>query len=233
MIKLIGISGKICSGKTTVSEALIERYGYKRVVLAEPLKAIGKWFIEYSMDDSKSELELDHILYELMSNEEDMMPTTLAKVIAVKEILYNEVFPQFKNADWSQEKNNDIRLLYQLIGETLRQHFGDDIWVKAMIQRIRMDQILHNITYFICDDVRQKSEYNLMKESGFKIVRLLISKDTQMERVHRLYGKVDPKRFEHISEVDLDDVTSFDLVVDSNTPIEDVISEIVEFIETN
>lgn len=233
MIKLIGISGKICSGKTTITEALIEHYGYKRVVLAEPLKAIGKWFIEYSQNHNLPEDKLIEILFEIMNDESETTLSIAWKAFKAKNILFEKVFTQFEDADWSIEKNNDIRLLYQLIGEVFRQNFGDDIWVKAMLNRVKHDQSIHNVKCFICDDVRQKSEYNMMKDFGFKIVRLVVDKDTQMQRVNNLYGNIDPQRFNHISEIDLDDINDFDLIVDNSAPLDDVFSEIIEFIEAN
>jgi hypothetical protein len=230
VIKLIGVSGKICSGKTTISEALIEKYGYQRVVLAEPIKQIAKWYIDNSKGLLLDEDVLTYMLYNILTREGDFTRTVIEKASLAKGLLLHDIFPQFRKADWSVEKNNDIRLLYQMIGERMRKTFGDDVWVRAMIQRIKQAQ-KHGTELFICDDVRQKSEYAMMKDFGFEIVRLTITPEEQARRIKELYGYIEPERLKHISETDLDNVTDFDLTVDSSISKEQTLEEIINYID--
>lgn len=242
MIKLIGVSGKICSGKTTVSEVFVNKYGYTKVAIAEPVKEIGKWYIEYTKIKKEYEgnyeklhaymfshnKRLEKRLFSIVGKKGDLIATAVEKTIRAKEMLFEEVFSNFKDPDWSTEKNNDIRLLYQLIGASFRQHFGEDIWINALIRKIEVFQS-QGQSLFICDDVRYKSEYVVLKDFGFKVIRLDINEETQKRRVKNLYGNLDPKRLRHSSEIDLDDVRDFDFIASTDDPLEKMLDSIVNY----
>lgn len=223
--KRITISGKMTSGKTTCSEYLIQKYGYKRVSFAAPIKVITNWFYHYSVTPLSPELQLAEqnklFKYLVAVNQENYVNASRCF-----DILMDEIFPKHYQMDWSIEKSDEWRQLLQEIGDGFRQQVNPSIWMDYLVNSLDEDG------YYICDDMRYKNEYNVMSDAGFTSIRLHLSPDVQLGRIQELYGAIDPQRLTHPSEIDLDD-TVFKHVVDSDQKLAQVLHDVVAIAEAS
>ena len=97
----------------------------------------------------------------------------------------------------STYKNTSRRIMLQKIGQGIKDIFEDeDFWVDKLFEEIDMTDPLH---HYIIDDVRYLSELNRIHDVGGIVVRLEVDD----------YQPVN----DHISETELDDDASFDVVV--------------------
>lgn len=221
--KRIGISGKMTSGKTTASEYLIQKYGYQRVSFATPIKRMTAWFQNACHIDKESEqylAEQNQLFKYLVAVNLD----NYVNASKCFDILVEEIFPKYEDMDWSVEKSDRWRQLLQEIGDGLRKQVNPSIWMDYLVASLEEDGL------YICDDMRYKNEYEVMRNAGFTLIRLNISPDVQAERVKTLYGDIDPKRLTHPSEVDLDDA-DFPFVVDSDAELTQVLHDVVAIAE--
>lgn len=217
----VAISGKMTSGKTTCSEYLIKRYGYKRVSFATPIKEIAAWFRMYQMESGDDKLSLENQLFHMMVQ---IFKGDVSKGNQAYEYLMNKIFPRFQNMDWSLEKNNQWRQLLQDIGNGLRENVSDTIWVDYLIYSLNPDEL------YICDDVRYQNEFGIMLAHGFTMIRLNVSPEVQVKRIEANYGALDPVRLQHPSEIDLD-LIEFPFVINSDKELHLVLHDIEEIVE--
>ena len=88
-------------------------------------------------------------------------------------------------------KYKDRELLIS-IGTKMRA-IDNDIWIKYLLKDNQHED------YLIIDDLRYQNEYNYLIQEGFQIIQLHISKDTQQERLIKLY----PNNYrEHLKYID-------------------------------
>jgi dephospho-CoA kinase len=105
------------------------------------------------------------------------------------------------------------RQLLQQIGTKFRD-IDDKVWINYIINK-HPDNV-------IIDDVRYQNEITTLKENGFILIKLSISRELQLTRLRELY-KDDfdrhYKNIDHISElfVDVAPDNMFDIVVDVDT----------------
>ena len=120
----IAIIGKICSGKTTTANILIElNNNFQKLSFASKVKSIA--------------VELFHM------------------------------------------KKKDRKLLQQ-IGTYMRK-IDPDVWANYVVKQSE------KYNYVVIDDLRYKNEYDLLKKNGFKIIKLVISKELQLTRLKNTY----------------------------------------------
>jgi hypothetical protein len=222
MKQLVAISGKIASGKTTVSDYFVREYEYQRVSFSSPFK----WIVEHWYKTQYNTMFADERgyytgLFEKMDLQIHLSQVCDSPVSANKayNILMYEIFPSTPDIDWEVEKNLEWRQLLQRVGNTLRDQVDPDIWVKALVRSLSPGNL------YICDDVRYPNEYFGLEEAGFVNIRLDISPEEQARRIKRKYGELPRERLEHISEVALDN-HPFPYRVNADMPLADVINEV-------
>lgn len=225
--KRIAISGKMTSGKTTCSEHLIERFGYKRISFATPIKwIVEKWFRNLC-ESRHSSKEVDHVaevnrLYFFLC---EVFDGDLPKASRATDMLTEEILPDFYDIDWSVEKNAKWRKCLQDVGGgRIRTELDDNVWINHAVRQMKPDGL------YICDDLRYRNEYGLLETNGFTTIRLDISKEMQQERIKKLYGNIDPIRLLHPSEIDLDD-TKFQHHLDADQQLTWVLHDLISIVE--
>jgi cytidylate kinase len=113
----------------------------------------------------------------------------------------------------STDPNLKDRKLLQDIGQFLKQ-IDKNVWVKAFLNEV--NKIEKTVDYIICDDLRFKNEAISLKNDGFKLIRLNINEESQIERLKKTYPKTwkqHSDKSKNISEIDLDEYKDFDLIV--------------------
>lgn len=74
------------------------------------------------------------------------------------------------------------RKLLQTLADKMKE-IDYDIWAKYLLRKIGNSQ------HVVIDDLRFENEYKLLKENGFIIIRLGMSKELQLERLKQTYGE--------------------------------------------
>ena len=121
-------------------------------------------------------------------------------------------------------ENNKDRKKLQELGIAIR-NIDKDAWIKSLDKR---SKLYKNI---IIDDLRMENEYKYVKEQGYIIIRLNVSKEMQIQRIKRLYPnnyEEHINRLNHITETELDN-HNFDYVFNSDD-IEQFINNIKEIL---
>jgi len=137
--------------------------------------------------------------------------TNFAKM--VKWIAYNMFFMKDKD-----------RVLLQKIGTKMRE-IDKNVFVNCVIKDTK------DSSFWLLDDARYPNEINALKDNGWHIVKLLISRDLQEKRLKHTYPdtyETHLARRDHESETSQDTIPLdfFDMVIDVDN--EDVLDRIIE-----
>lgn len=163
----IAISGKFCSGKTTLSNQIIS------------------------------------------------LITSKYRNIAIKKVSFASEVKRIAEQTFLMKEKN--RNLLQLIGRKMRE-IDEDVFCKYIVNDIDMD--INSNQLIILDDLRYKNEMEYLKNNGFIIIRLNITRDEQYRRIKQLYPNENYtiENFNHGSEVGLDDFgpENFDLYLNGD-----------------
>jgi hypothetical protein len=176
----IAFIGKMSSGKTTASQYLVDNYGYKKLSLAEPIY----WIVNDLKNKTPRELYSLYIAPYLTSGFTDK---ELDKFIAGIDYVN-------KNIPREQPKP---RKQLQFIGTEVGRGIRDTLWVDILLNRVTGD----NNTV---DDVRFSNELQYLKNAGFILIKLEITKEEQKIRLSKLYKNFDPEILNHGSEIEID-----------------------------
>lgn len=166
--------GKMASGKSHAAKFLIEKYGYTHLSLADPIKKIETLFEKASNGEFKDSDFSDKLWYELGEGE----------------IINNNEFWKFVQLLREQLPQIPLetpkpRQRLQFIGTELgRKQIDPEIWIKIAIRKAKRNLNTH----YVCDDVRFLNEFDHFTNNGFKGLKLLVSPETQIERLQVLYN---------------------------------------------
>lgn len=224
----IAISGKMASGKTTVSNFLIDSFGYIPIRSAEYLKKICNDLAILNMVES-----VNSPYFVINSVRESLKMNTkfIAKDEQEKEKLLKEfetLRQQFSHVKDISKKTDDVREMLQVVANVISTNIREDIWVESSMKT--MDKLNQDSKMKIVhDDLRYQFEFDRLRKAGFVILRLEVSEKVQKKRVKTLYGKIAPERYDHISETDLDN-SKFDYVIDADQPLINMLDEIKQLI---
>ena len=143
---MIGLTGYAYVGKDTLADLLVRSHGYHRLGFADPLKAML--------------LALDPVM---------LSPDALnMEAISVTELLAKY------GGSWDRAKPDPIygtelrRLLQRLGTEAVRNHLGDDAWVRAAARTVNMN----GWTRTVMPDVRFPNEAEFVRQSSGIVVRI-------------------------------------------------------------
>lgn len=117
------------------------------------------------------------------------------------------------------------RKLIQDFAEKMRE-IDQDIWVKKVEDKIKDKEDI------VIDDLRFLNEYKMLKDNNFFIVKLKISKETQIQRINQLYrehAKEHIERLNHISESYIDSLKE-DLLITNEKQLKDFIDYSLAYI---
>lgn len=144
---LIGIIGKKRVGKDTFASTLIEKFGYEKIALADPLR--------------EAALALDPIV--------GTFPMTVDGVLRVEEWRYSEVI-----ANLGYEKAKDycpeVRRTLQRFGTESIRAIDDEFWIRAAFTRI--NERRSNGTPVVVTDVRYPNEADAIRKANGFLVRI-------------------------------------------------------------
>ena len=159
MLKVIGLSGRKECGKSEIAK-IFEKYGYKRISFATPLKIITAHIAKCKVDDINS---LKNVVKNYVLSDDDkiyLSSETGIDLSFIEEKLNNKVLPT-------------IRDIMQYVGTDVIRASNEN-WHVNKIKNI----ILQSKDNFIIDDVRFSNELNMIHElngDSWFIIRPIIN----------------------------------------------------------
>ena len=202
LLKLIGISGKIGSGKDTTAELiqLVTTYGLNH--LTEVRKVTPRLmdipdFKTYTLQNANWQIEKYAENLKLIAS----MLTGIPRK--------NFEDQEFKKTHLGPEWNNiTVREFLQTLGtRALRDNLNENVWVNSLFGNF------NESSQWLVTDTRFPNEANAIKERGGIVVRVDRGLSTG----------------DHPSETALDDY-EFDYIISNTGTIEELIEEVVKFV---
>ena len=210
MNKNVFLVGKICSGKTTVSNYLNTNFGYRQLSLAGPIKEI-----ERDLNDGISFQEIynEHIGRYIHFHHEDQK--TMFKIF--KQVL-----------EIPRETPKPRRRLQFMGTEGFRKQIGDSFWIKLAHRKTQQGPDSN----WVIDDVRFMNEYMFFARHSWIALGLDVLSDVQEARIQASYGLYDSTILGHSSELDIDKLLTWTTtqVIDANQPKEIMLNKVKEIL---
>ena len=116
------------------------------------------------------------------------------------------------------------RKLLQQIGTYMRE-IDPDVWANYVVKQSK------KYNYVVIDDLRYKNEYDLLKKNGFKIIKLVISKELQLTRLKNTYTTNYENHLEnlnHESELFSETINNSDVDLIINVDNTENINEVIK-----
>jgi hypothetical protein len=177
----VAISGRICSGKSTVAQALVDHYGYTRLSIASPIKILAECARVQAFEYA------GHIL-ELICPPGIKLSALAGRYAQLCETHVVELSSGAKP-----------RAFLQDLGLELRE-YDEDIWINALLRRAADSE-----TPVVVDDLRYWNEAVALRRSHWVLLRCYADEQTLRARRKVLYPGMDAIRLDHPSEHALDD----------------------------
>lgn len=198
---VIGVTGKIGSGKDTVTQMIINilssrNLSYKNMKFAYELKC----FVARVLGVSLEKLESHEFKNSTLPPEWDYTTTKLLETYGTPII---------------HSKHMTVRELLIRIGDGMRRVVHPDIWVNALFINYKPKDIQDEFTYpnWVVSDVRYPNEKSRIEEEGFLI------------RVNRS----GISELDHISETALDN-EKFKYVIQNNGTLSDLLESVKDIL---
>ena len=207
-MKNIMFIGKMCSGKTYCAD-ILTKHGYTKLSLATPIKEM-----EAGLDDAHGAMEFAELVYpqfKYFKHYTEYQLNAMMKVLREAKKIPSEL-PKSRK-----------RLQY--IGtEGGRMQVDDKLWIKILQGKMedREDGL------WVVDDVRFKNEYTQLS-ALFTPVKISITQELQMERIHRLYPGFDEEALNHASETELESIDT-ELTLDGSLSYDETEKLLLEII---
>lgn len=192
--KKLALSGKMGSGKSTISNQFVMNLGYECISIGSSIKALTTFVI---VKDYQQIQDFLSILTEEVAVQEHVLTT-------LKEISVALNVQEFQQDETGVFIKNDVyRKLLQKIATFMREQFGETVWLQYLLTKYQ------DTPAIIIDDLRLKTEKQYLEAHGFTILRLDIQKEEQVRRLTKIYGELKEESFHHVTEVDLDNESFF------------------------
>jgi len=201
----VAIIGKMCAGKTTCSNYLIEKYGFTRISLAGPVYQVVTNLDKYDSKDLYYRYLHPYIKPALSPEEQEKF------IRAIKYVRDN--IPE--------EKPKPRRRLQWFGTEGGRKTIRESIWIDILLEKIHRNGNKN----VVVDDVRFKNELAALKANGFLTIKLEVDRETQIKRIEKLYGHFNEEILKHGSEIEIDSLKGH-IHLDATVPLEEMLSNL-------
>lgn len=218
---IIGISGKIGSGKNYLAEQLIKElhklgYSTKEASFASSLRNELDRIIKTIKVDVLDDVAYDEII---------------AHIEAIHVMSYDDAQTLFEmmvddivNIDGlnAHSRTESIRRALQFLGTDIRRKTDSEYWVKEFHRTVPESD------FILVTDVRFPNEADSIVETNGLMIRLEVAPEVIQQRVESRDGlKYSDDALTHPSELALDDYSKFDYTVETEYNIDDIVSFIV------
>jgi thymidylate kinase len=222
MTKIIGVSGKIGSGKNYLAQQIktaLEEKGYSTAEssFASYLKA------ELDTIITSARLSLAHgdDYYTSVSSLSEVLDMDIKDVRQLLEIVKEDV--ELEPTVNAHSRSKSIRVALQILGTEIRRSKNENYWVEAFHAH------LPDVDFILVTDVRFPNEADSIKDRGGVVIRLDIPEEIIEARVQSRDGlQYSESVKSHASEVTLDDYERFDMFVGKDFNVESIVNYIEE-----
>lgn len=197
---LIGFSGKIASGKSTIARTIGEYLfndNYVVLSFADSLREECDYMLSLAYTSPNPSDIKNDVFFKDISKD---------KVEHIVDLLVKAMNDNTKN---SRERTPIMREILQYWGTSVRREHNENYWVEKLM--LKAEFFLHQGTHVIVDDVRFVNEAEAIVEKG-TIVRINIDKELQLERLNDRDGDKVHITSNHPSENSLDNYPKFDIL---------------------
>lgn len=221
---LVGVSGKMGSGKDTVASLLAERFSQAgdKVVIRSFADSLKEEVARLVADALISQSEQDFCdSVTSWSKISSIHAQGLLKVLhpLATSLLEQRVEANEVTAELLYRNPADKPLVREVLkfwGNDVRRAQNPDYWVDMAAEYAKEQRDMG--VSCIIPDVRRQNEAGFIKDAGGLLVRLNVSKEEQRRRLLSRDNKLsDRSAFTHITETDLDDYDRFDLILDTDS----------------
>lgn len=218
---LVGISGKIGSGKDYLTEKLTKELQYRgystmQTSFAKPLKdELGE-----IIEDMRENVSLDaESIIQIISDRKDMTEEEA-------KWLYNLIKPDLDADDtitgWSRTLG--VRSCLQVLGTDIRRKKYPNYWTDLFLAYANQQ----NTDFVFASDGRFPNEMDCVVDNNGLTFRLEIPEDIlEYRRTNRDGIVYTPEQLNHISETALDDYDRFDVIVGEEFD-ESILADLIE-----
>lgn len=201
---LIGISGKIKSGKDTVGEMLYNlgcvEYNVYKYSFADSLKKIVASIVDCNYESlNDQEFKASHIPNFMKITKDGI----ITHVVPCSKVFYKDIFRTYEVVTY--------REALQFFGDKFRSEYGQDFWIRML----RSNLISGELSFNIITDVRYKNEADFIKSNKGILIR-----------VDRPEIQTPKNISSHSSEIELDNYPNFDYVIENNGTLEELESKV-------
>lgn len=168
MVKIIGLSGRARSGKTSLAQYLCEYHGAKIVTIANSLKKLCCDLLNVdmktlnNMKDANTSIKIDD-------------KEKFSEILSIStNINQNVVLSELNNYNIT-----NVRELLQIVGTNIIRKYNEDWHANKMVDSINEIIKSNDKTTIVIDDVRFRNERNAIEKVGgdvFFILRTYINK---------------------------------------------------------
>jgi hypothetical protein len=202
----IALCGKIASGKSTVADILVERYGYVKLSLAAPLKKLA-WMCALWLRGNKELDDVGDIIWKITGDTKLLAPVRNAALDNKHELM------DWVEATWNINGYNDPiikpRKFIQHVGTEIFRAADPDVWVKYLIKSLPTDG-----TPWCVDDCRMLNEAHTLRHQEAILIKCACESSIRDCRILDLYHSLDGNN--HNSENNLDDFCLYDYIIDTS-----------------
>lgn len=220
----IAISGKICSGKTTLAEHLVQQYKLQRLTFAKYVKELAAALCEQRDHPETGHARL--LAVSKLITEANDLPMIQFLLKARRILEQHPGVNYIYDANHNTEiKDSLSRPFLQAIGHGIRQRFHDMVWINTTLSG------LDPTIGYVIDDMRYENEYEELKSYGFTTIRLDVTRAMQVKRLAQKNVVYKEKDFQHSTETALD-TFEFDFRIDADQPLEVCLSALDKYVQT-
>lgn len=216
---IIGFSGKIASGKSTLAKEYADYcYGenYHIVSHADGLREEINDLIKLIQVGNHDDI-IEYLQKELEKNIARGLTMQKARLILRKmtdiigmlwePVLSGEITD-------SRQREPVIRMVLQEWGTDVRRASSPNYWVDKINEKI--DEILEQGKHVIVDDVRFTNEADNLVNRGATLIRIEVDDETRRQRLGDRDGNTARISTPHPSETELDNYDKFTIIFDNN-----------------
>lgn len=222
-LPLVSFSGWLLSGKDTVALSVYRALGvpHRHLSFASAIRS--------ELDEVIGVTRVSLTTHEAAEISADLLGIEFAQGLQLVEFILDgrDIDAERERLQVldAHQRTPGIRRALQYLGSDIRRRQDPLYWIRQA-QRAAVHELAQGRA-FVFTDVRFPDEVRGLQVIGATVVRLSISRETQLERLQLRDGlQADPAALYHETETALEGFEGFDAVIDNEGPLEEVVDQV-------